>query len=121
MIIQKAIVNLKKFREEEKKMGDMPLNRGRIYEIISLLTNLKKLEIYPCFNDLNKEEFKVKQNKEVNEYDFISKSKKLHLFYIQPILSDFIYSKENSIKSLIKEIFNEITNIINLPKLIDFC
>ena len=121
LLIQKAIVNLKKFREEEKKMGDMPLNRGRIYEIISLLTNLKKLEIYPCFNDLNKEEFKVKQNKEVNEYDFISKSKKLHLFYIQPILSDFIYSKENSIKSLIKEIFNEITNIINLPKLIDFC
>ena len=50
----------------------------------------------------------------------ITKSKKIHLFYIEPVLNDFIYCKENSIKSLVKDIFNEITNIINLPKLIDF-
>ena len=121
LLIQKIIDILKKYREDEKKIGDMPLNRGRIYEIISLLNNIKDLEIYPYFNDLNKQGLLLEeQNENAIFYDAISKSKKMHLFYIQPILNDFIFSKENSIKSLIKEIFNEITNIINLPKLINF-
>ena len=100
-------------------MGDMPLNRGRIYEIISLLNNVKNLEIYPDFNELKRSETDNK-NEEITIYDAISKSKKIHLFYIQPILTDFIFSKENSVKNLVKEIFNEITNIIHLPKLINF-
>ena len=119
LLIQKMIEILKKFREDEKKMGDMPLNRGRIYEIISLLNNVKNLEIYPDFNELKRSETDNK-NEEITIYDAISKSKKIHLFYIQPILNDFIFSKENSVKNLVKEIFNEITNIIHLPKLINF-
>ena len=119
LLIQKMIEILKKFREDEKKMGDMPLNRGRIYEIISLLNNVKNLEIYPDFNELKRSESDNK-NEEIAIYDSISKSKKIHLFYIQPILNDFIFSKENSVKNLVKEIFNEITNIIHLPKLINF-
>ena len=98
----------------------MPLNRGRIIEIISLLTNVKELEVYPDFNMLEKDEIHNNKNEFMIVNDMIAKSKKIHLFYIQPILNDFIYSKENSIKGLVKDIFNEIANIIRLPKLIDF-
>ena len=117
LLIKKVIDILKKYREDEKKSGDMPLNRGRIIEIISLLNNVKELEVYPDFNMLEKDDNK---NEFMIGNDMIAKSKKIHLFYIQPILNDFIYSKENSIKGLVKDIFNEIANIIRLPKLIDF-
>ena len=120
LLIQKIIEILKQYREDEKKIGDMPLNRGRIYEIISILNNIKDLEIYPDFACLEKNEIKNGKSEEITKFNTISKSKKIHLFYIQPVLNDFIFSKENSIKSLVKEIFNEITKIINLPKLISF-
>jgi hypothetical protein len=120
LLIKKVIDILKKYREDEKKSGDMPLNRGRIIEIISLLTNVKELEVYPDFNMLEKDEIHNNKNEFMIVNDMIAKSKKIHLFYIQPILNDFIYSKENSIKGLVKDIFNEIANIIRLPKLIDF-
>ena len=120
LLIKKVIDILKKYREDEKKSGDMPLNRGRIIEIISLLTNVKELEVYPDFNMLEKDEIHNNKNEFMIVNDMIAKSKKTHLFYIQPILNDFIYSKENSIKGLVKDIFNEIANIIRLPKLIDF-
>ena len=120
LLIKKVIDILKKFREDENKSGDMPLNRGRIFEITSLLKNVKELEIYPNFNDIKKNGCQNENKKELLINEMITKSKKIHLFYIQPVLNDFIYCKENSIKSLVKDIFNEITNIINLPKLIDF-
>ena len=120
LLIKKVIDILKKFREDENKSGDMPLNRGRIFEITSLLKNVKELEIYPNFNDIKKNGCQNDNKKELLINEMITKSKKIHLFYIQPVLNDFIYCKENSIKSLVKDIFNEITNIINLPKLIDF-
>ena len=118
LLIQKIIDILKKFREDEKKIGDMPLNRIRINEIISVLNNVKNFETYPNFNDLNKIGSQ-KENEDGKIFDSISKSRKIHLFYIQPILNDFIFSKENSIKNIVKQIFNEITNIIDLPKLIN--
>ena len=96
----------------------MPLNRIRINEIISVLNNVKNFETYPNFNDLNKIGSQ-KENEDGKIFDSISKSRKIHLFYIQPILNDFIFSKENSIKNIVKQIFNEITNIIDLPKLIN--
>ena len=119
LLIKKIIAILKKFREDERKIGDMPLNRGRIYEIISVLNNVKDLEVYPNFNDFKKIESQIINKEEIAIFDSISNSRKIHLFYIQPILNDFIFSKENSIKNIVKEIFNEITNTINLPKLIN--
>ena len=98
----------------------MPLNRRRIQEIISLLKNVKEFEVFPNFNISEDNKIKEKKFEEINIYDIISKNKKIHLFYIQPILNDFIYSKEDSIKSLIREIFDEIIKIINMPKLINF-
>ena len=120
LLIKKTIDILKKYREDENKSGDMPLNRGRIFEITSLLNNVKELEIYPNFNNIEKNGFQNKIEEEHIINEKITKSKKIHLFYIQPILNDFIYCKENLIKSFVKDIFNEIANIINLPKLIDF-
>ena len=96
----------------------MPLNRIRINEIISVLNNVKDFETYPNFNDLNKIGDQKDNNEDGKIFDSISKSRKIHLFYIHPILNDFIFSKENSIKNIVKQIFNEITNIIDLPKLI---
>ena len=119
LLIQKIIDILKKFREDEKKIGDMPLNRIRINEIISVLNNVKDFETYPNFNDLNKIGDQKDNNEDGKIFDSISKSRKIHLFYIHPILNDFIFSKENSIKNIVKQIFNEITNIIDLPKLIN--
>ena len=119
LLIQKIIDILKKFREDEKKIGDMPLNRIRINEIISVLNNVKNFETYPNFNDLNKIGDQKDNNEDGKIFDSISKSRKIHLFYIHPILNDFIFSKENSIKNIVKQIFNEITNIIDLPKLIN--
>jgi hypothetical protein len=120
LLIQKIIEILKKYREDEKKSGGMPLNRRRIQEIISLLKNVKEFEVFPNFNISEDNKIKEKKFEEINIYDIISKNKKIHLFYIQPILNDFIYSKEDSIKSLIREIFDEIIKIINMPKLINF-
>ena len=120
LLIQKIIETLKKYIEDENKSGGMPLNRGRIYEIITLLNNVKELEIFPHFYELKMAKFKKEEEKEINTLNIISENKKMHLFYIQPILNDFIFCKENSIKSLVKDIFNEFANIINLPKLINF-
>ena len=119
LLIQKINEILKKFREDEIKSGDMPLNRGRIKEIVNLLENIKNLEIFPNINTLEKDE-KEEEKKDITVFDVIKKTKKLHLFYIQPILNDLIDTKEKEIKNLVKEIFIEITNIIGLPKLTNF-
>ena len=120
LLINKIIEILKKYRDDENKSGGMPLNRGRILEIISLLKNVKDLEIYPNFNDEKINEIQSEKRHEITIFDVFSKSKKVHLFYIQPILNDLIFSKDNSVKCLVKDIFNDITNIIELPKLINF-
>jgi len=39
------------------------------------------------------------------------------LFYLQPILNDFIDTKEKEKKNLVKDIFKEITNVIAMIKL----
>ena len=120
LLIQKIIEILKKFREDEIKSGDMPLSRGRIKEIVNLLENIKNLEIFPNINMLEKDEKEEEKKEDITVFDVIRKTKKIHLFYIQPILNDFIDTKEKDIKNLVKDIFIEITNIIGMPKLTNF-
>ena len=117
LLIQKIIELLKNFREDEIKSGEMPLTRSRIQEIVILLQNTKTLEVFPNINLIEKNEIKKDNFDEITVYDVISKSKKIHLFYLQSILIEFIDTKELEIKSLIKEIFLEINNLIALPKL----
>ena len=119
LLIQKTIEILKQFREDEIKSGDMPLSRGRYQEIINLLEKVKNLEIYPDIHKLENNE-KEEEKKEITIFDLVSKTKKLHLFYIQPILNDFIDTKDQDIKNLVKDIFQDITNIIGMPKLTSF-
>ena len=120
LLIQKIIEILKKFREDEIKSGDMPLSRGRIKEIVNLLENVKNLEIFPNINMLEKDEKEEEKKEDITVFDVIRKTKKIHLFYIQPVLNDFIDTKEKDIKNLVKDIFIEITNIIGMPKLTNF-
>ena len=116
LLIQKIIEIFKKFREDEIKSGDMPLSRKRTKEIVDLLIKIKDFEMFPNINIIEKEEQQEKKE-EITIFDIISKNKKIHLFYVQPILNDFIDTKEKEIKNLIKEIFKEITNIIGMPNL----
>ena len=117
LAIQKIIDILKKFREDETKSGDMPLSRVRIKEIVDLLENIKNLEIYPEINIIEKKENYKNEKKEITVFDVLSKTKKIHLFYLQPILNDFFDTKEKEIKNSVKDIFLKITDIIGMPKL----
>ena len=116
IVIQKIIEILKKFREDEIKSGDMPLSRVRTKEIVDLLNNLKDLEIFPNINLIEENEIKEKKE-EITVFDIISKTKKIHLFYLQPVLNDFVESKERDVKLVIKEIFQKISDVLGMPKL----
>ena len=96
------------------------MSRVRTKEIIILLQNIKNLEVFPNINLIESNEEKKENNKEdITVFDIVSKTKKIHLFYLQPILNDFINTKEKDIRNLIRELFQEITNIIGIPKLSD--
>ena len=123
LLIQKMIKLLKKYRDDEISLGDLPMSRTRTKEIIILLQNIKNLEVFPNINLIEGNEEEKESNKENKEeitvFDIVSKTKKIHLFYLQPILNDFINTKEKDIRNLIRELFQEITNIIGMPKLSD--
>ena len=114
---------LKKFLEDEIKSGDMPLSRNRINEMKDILEKIKNLDLYPDFITYNKNNFTNNNNTEqksldnITFIDVISKSKKIHLFFLQPILSDFILTKEKEIKVLIRDIFQEISKCIGLSEI----
>jgi len=119
-LIQKMIKLLKKYRDDEISLGDLPMSRARTKEIIILLQNIKNLEVFPNINLIESNEEEKKNNKEeITVFDIVSKTKKVHLFYLQPILNDFINTKEKDIRNLIRELFQEIINIIGMPKLSD--
>ena len=114
---------LKKYRDDEISLGDLPMSRTRTKEIIILLQNIKKLEVFPNINLIESDEEEEENNKENKEeitvFDIVSKTKKIHLFYLQPILNDLINTKEKDIRNLIRELFQEIIIIIGMPKLSD--
>ena len=117
LAIQKINDIFKKFREDEIKSGDMPLSRLRIKEIVNLMENVKNLEIFPDINLIEENENKENEKKEITVFDVLSKTKKIHLFYLQPILIDFIDTKEKEIKQSVKEIFQIINEVMGMPKL----
>jgi len=49
-------------------------------------------------------------NKKVVILDLIMQNKKAHLFHLIPLLSEFITSKDNDIKQVIKEIFKILSS-----------
>jgi hypothetical protein len=46
--------------------------------------------------------------------DLVYKNKKSHLFQLLPLLSEFITSKENDIKMIVKDIFRLINSEIGI-------
>ena len=61
------------------------------------------------------EERKKKEKKEPKEMmDFILMKKKSHLISLLPLLSEFITTKENEIKIIVKEIFRIISEEIGI-------
>ena len=93
---------MKKYIDDEIKSGAMPLSRNRTEEIKFILDELKNLEIFPG------SECEEKKN-DNNFSEAIGKSKKGHLFILLNILSEFITTKENEIKMLVKQIFKIIS------------
>ena len=115
ILIKRCKEILKKFLADEIKSGSMPLSRSRLEDIKYVLDKLKKLEIYPDYNKIEemsgkKEEIKMEEDNEQREImGFILKKKKSHLISLLPLLSEFITTKENEIKILVKDIFKIIS------------
>ena len=120
LLIKKLIEILKNFRDYENKLDDVPLNQDRVQEIVDLLKNIKDLELFPNINQLEIEEEIEFKKKEITVFDLLAKTKKIHFFYLQSILNDFIYTKEQIIKNSVKEIFEEILKILEIPDINDF-
>lgn len=116
ILIKRCKEILKKFLADEIKSGSMPLSRSRLEDIKYVLDKLKKLEIYPEYNKIdemsgNKE---VQYEKEHEIMNFILKKKKSHLISLLPLLSEFITTKENEIKILVKDIFKIISSELGI-------
>jgi serine/threonine protein kinase len=103
ILLKRSIEIIKKYIDDEIKSGAMPLSRNRIEEIKYILEELKNLEIFP--------DSEINESKEINNFtEAIAKSKKGHLFVLHNILSEFITTKENDIKILVKDIFKIISH-----------
>ena len=120
ILIKRCKEILKKFLADEIKSGAMPLSRSRLEDIKYVLDKLKKLEIYPDYNkieDMNgkKEENKIEEDEEQKDImGFILKKKKSHLISLLPLLSEYITTKENEIKILVKYIFKIISSELGI-------
>ena len=117
ILIKRCKEILKKFLSDEIKSGSMPLTRSRLEDIKYVLDKLKKLEIYPEYNKIEEISGNKKEVQFENEQDimnFILKKKKSHLISLLPLLSEFITTKENEIKILVKDIFKIISSELGI-------
>lgn len=76
-----------------------------------VLEKLKNLEIYPNYlnydNDPNFNKYTLDN---ITMIDLIMRNKKSHIFQLMPLLAEFITSKENDIKMIVKDMFRIINN-----------
>ena len=91
VLIERCKILLTKFATEEKLMGQMPLPKGRLLEILEILNWLKSLEVPP----------EVLQRP----------GPKAHLIELFPQLCELISAKELELKEKLKEVFLEITKV----------
>ena len=84
---------LRRFINEEKQSGMMPLPRARLVELI---------EILQCLKDLN-----------VPEGTLQRPGRKAHLLDLFPQLCELITSRETEVKELLKQIFLEVARTID--------
>ena len=105
ILIRRCRDMMRKFLDDEIKSGAMPLSRTRLEEIKFVLDNIRTLDVYPDFLELSKK----KENNELCVMDVVAQSKKAHLFFLHPILAEFITTKETDIKMIIRDIFKLIS------------
>lgn len=111
ILIKRCRDMMRKFLDDEIKSGAMPLSRTRLEEIKFVLDKIKTLDVYPDFLDLEKKKNdNPGEEREICVMDVVSKSKKAHLFFLHPILAEFITTKENDIKMIIRDIFKLISS-----------
>jgi hypothetical protein len=76
---------------------------------------MKNLEIYPNYLNTDDDSGNTSVSLDnITMMDIIMKNRKSHLFSLLPLLSEFITTKENDIKLIIKDIFRSITNEIGI-------
>ena len=76
---------------------------------------MKNLEIFPNYLNYDDDpEFNKYTLENIGMMDLVMKNKKSHLFQLLPLLSEFITSKENDIKLIVKDIFRLINNEIGI-------
>ena len=114
ILIKRCKETLKKFLDDEIKSGSMPLSRSRLEDIKFVLEKLKVLEVYPDYIYVDEKDLNEKKNKEKDMMDFILLKKKSHLISLLPLLSEFITTKENEIKILVKQIFRIISEELGI-------
>ena len=105
ILIRRCRDMMRKFLDDEIKSGAMPLSRTRLEELKFVLDNIRTLDVYPDFLELSKK----KENNELCVMDVVAQSKKAHLFFLHPILAEFITTKETDIKMIIRDIFKLIS------------
>ena len=114
ILIKRCKETLKKFLDDEIKSGSMPLSRSRLEDIKFVLEKLKVLEVYPDYIYVDEKDLNEKKNKEKDMMDFILLKKKSHLISLLHLLSEFITTKENEIKILVKQIFRIISEKLGI-------
>jgi hypothetical protein len=82
-------------------------------DIKYVLDKMKSLEIYPNYLNTDDDVTHLTIDN-ITMMDLIMKNRKSHLFSLLPLLSEFITTKENDIKLIIKDIFRLITNEIGI-------
>ena len=124
ILIKRCRDMLKKFLEDEIKSGAMPLLRSRFEEVKFVFDKIKALEVYPNFLCLDSGSNNSNNGKvsidDLCVMDVISKSRKAHLFYLHPILAEFITTKENEVKIIIRDIFKMISEQMGIKEISSF-
>ena len=105
LLISKLNNLLKELKKEYESKKEE--NNDLISKIVSLLSEVKNLEVFPDL--INIENY----NEEINK----NKNKKIHLLYLYQTIVDYILVDNKEIELLIKDILIQIYNGIQLPQL----
>ena len=114
ILIKKCRDILKKFIDDENKSGVIPMTRARIEDVKFVLDKLKTHEIHSRLPENDDPEIIINMDINSNNYfqNAVTASRKSHLFNLIRIFSDFVTTKDNEIRLIIKEIFKIISNEI---------
>ncbi|CAI2383397.1 unnamed protein product [Moneuplotes crassus] len=111
VLLERCQETLSKFLYDEMKSGSIMMSQQRAEEVVFIMEKLKELEIYP--NLLNEIVIDNSKAPTLTEEQMRARNETLgstkgHLYLLIPLFSEFITSREDMIKDMLKEIFMEI-------------